>query len=116
MLCRGHSKHNKMSEGEMADKVKGFDTQNIGILFPSIDLHDGYSSSDHYSEDAMDEEIVDEAGPTYRSKIDKIESQVEENIKEESEDNYSEHDDMINENIQDDTTPKKQFKFGDGKP
>lgn len=34
VLLKGKSDVSKLSEAELADKIKGFDVQNISILFP----------------------------------------------------------------------------------
>ena len=119
LLCRGH-KQDKYSEAELADKARGFDTQNLNLLFPKYDLTDIHdSSSDNYEEEMVEDEV-----PSHKTREKMMEKAVPESMVENLppkssgaySDDYEDRDDMIDEDITDSkvqkgTTPQKTANF-----
>ena len=117
LLCRGKSDFSKIQEQELAEKVRGFDSQDISLLFEQYQLDiDDYSSDEAYSEPAADvpisdefqeEEIADELKQTGASpKTGRSKKSKPAVTEEQSEENYEE--DFVEEEIDDEMANERQ--------
>ena len=110
LLCRASSKADQIKENEMAEKVIGFDSQNMNkILFKKYDIDiDDYS--DTYSEVPMENsneasDMVEESIADEMKQSSFVQEPSHESIPQTEEEHYTE-DDFVEEEIDDELDPK----------